>query len=267
MTAPVTVSGLDRHGISLISPLDPAFDEMARPLIGSRADRVFKIKPMLVIIRNDTIRTIVAMSLTWRVSKLVGGLVHRTNSVFPHVICGDQAVSRMRPGVRPGETHVVAAGCVVEALDQLEGESDSWIEHFVAERDRAVDGATAVAIELDAAIFDDGTLVGMNQDGWLSDLFGTYIGAKQDWYRTILAGLDSGQSLDDAYAPLRAFSAGEIRRMREGVRADPKERMRSIWRTNAAAEAYAWQRRCSEAEVPQLLRSLRLEPFVITPRD
>ena len=30
---------------------------------------------------------------TWRVSKRVGGLVHRTNSVFPHVVCGDQAIA------------------------------------------------------------------------------------------------------------------------------------------------------------------------------
>ena len=127
MTAPVTVSGLDRHGVSLMSPLDPAFDETARPLIGSRADRVFKMKPMLVIVRNDAPRTIVALSLTWRVSKRVGGLVHRTNSVFPHVVCGDQTVSRDAAGgpARRGE------------------------------------------------------------------LFGTYVAAKQDWYRTILAGLDA----------------------------------------------------------------------------
>jgi hypothetical protein len=250
MSPPVTVSGLDRHGVSLVSPIDPGFDEMARPLIGSRADHVFKMKPMLVVVGNDSPRTIVAMSLTWRVSKRVGGLLQRTNSVFPHVVCGDQAISRMRPGVRPGEAHVIAAGCVVENLDALEGESDSWIEHFVGERDRALEGATTVAIELDAAIFDDGGLVGANQDGWLSDLFATYVAAKQDWYRTILAGLDKGQSLDEAYAPLRTFSAESIRQMHARRPMDARERRRSMWRTQAAGEASSWLRRFPSSEVP-----------------
>jgi hypothetical protein len=54
-------------------------------------------------------------------------------------------------------------------------------------------------------VFDDGSLVGVDQDAWLSDLFGTYVAEKQAWYRTILTALDAGQSLDEAYAPLRAF--------------------------------------------------------------
>ena len=266
MTAPVTVSGIERHGVSLVSPVDPSFDAIARPLIGSRADRIFKMTPMLVVVRNDAPCTIVALSLTWRVSKRVGGLVHRTNSVFPRVVCGDQAIARARPGVRPGEAHAIAAACVVEGLDDVP-EPDDWIEHFVEERDRAVDGATAVAIELDAAVFDDGTLVGVNQDAWLSDLFGTYVAEKQEWYRTILAAIDAGQSLDEAYAPLRAFSAESLRRMAAARGMDSRERMRSIWRTQAASEASDWLRRYPAADVPRLLRGVRLEPFVITPRD
>jgi phosphoserine phosphatase len=136
----------------------------------------------------------------------------------------------------------------------------------VAERDRVVEGATAVAIDLDAAIFDDGTLVGANQDGWLSELFGTYVAAKQEWYRTILAGLDAGQSLEDAYAPLRAFSAESIRQMHARGPMDPRERRRSMWRTQAAGEASSWLRRFPASEVPGLLRGLRLEPFAIEPR-
>jgi len=262
MGLPVTVMGLDGQGVSLVSPLDSTFESTARPLIGSRADRILKMAPMLVVVRNAAPHTIVALSLRWRVSKAVGGYVHRTNSVFPHVICGDQAIARARAGVRSGEAHVVAAGCVVEGLDAID-ESDSWIEHFVTERDRAVDGATAIAIELDAAIFDDGTLVGANQDGWLSDLFGTYVGAKQEWYRTILAGLDAGQSLEEAYAPVRAFSAETLQQVRAGGRMDPGERSRWLWRTQAAGEAADWLRRFPASDVPRLLRTLRLDPFVI----
>ncbi len=136
----------------------------------------------------------------------------------------------------------------------------------MAERDRVVEGATAVAIDLDAAIFDDGTLVGANQDGWLSELFGTYVAAKQQWYRTILAGLDAGQSLEDAYAPLRAFSAESIRQMHARGPMDPRERRRSMWRTQAAGEASSWLRRFPASEVPRLLCGLRLEPFAIEPR-
>jgi len=262
MNTSIAISDMAGHGVRLISPPALEFDDLARPLIGTRASRVLKMKPMLVVVANDSPSTIVALSVIWRVTKPVGGLVHETNSTFPHVVCGDQLISRSRPGVRPGERHVVAAGCVVEGLDDI-GESDEWIEHFVAERDRAVQGARTIAIELDAVIFEDGRLIGPDGDAWLSQLIGDYVTAKQSWYRTILSRLDAGVSVEDAYAPIRDFQEENLR-----VMGSPEGRLRAfdtrhVWRTQAAAEAASWRRRYSDDEVALHLKAVRLEPFVI----
>ncbi|HEY6357398.1 MAG TPA: hypothetical protein VIX35_04090, partial [Vicinamibacterales bacterium] len=81
---------------------------------------MLKMKPALVLVRNDSPRTIVAVSLTWRVTKRSGAERHRTNSTSPNVIVGDTRVAhspRERRGVLPGEYQLVAEGCVVEDLD------------------------------------------------------------------------------------------------------------------------------------------------------
>jgi hypothetical protein len=258
---PLTVRGLDADGIPLISPQTPQFDTIARPLIGSRADRVLRMKPMLVVVENATAMTIVAISLTWRIRKHVGGLVMRTNSIFPHALCGDQAVARQRPGVLSGEHHLVASSCVVEGLDDIP-EDDGWIEAFVRERDRAVEDALDVAIELDAVIFDDGRLIGPDEGEWLSGLFSAYMREKQQWYRGILDALNRGKSVDEAYAPVRAFQEDTTRRMMSGDRSHLRD-TDLLWKTQAAADAAAWRRHYADAEIPALLASIRLEPFVI----
>jgi hypothetical protein len=49
-----------------ILPTDPHFDKLARPLIGERvADIVLKLKPMLVIVANDSNHTIASLSIVW----------------------------------------------------------------------------------------------------------------------------------------------------------------------------------------------------------
>lgn len=258
---PLTVRGLDADGVTLISPLSPQFDAIARPLIGSRANRILRMKPMLAVVENSAARRVVAISLAWRIRKPVGGLLARTNSIFPHVVCGDQAIARQRPGVRPGEHHLVASSCVVEGLDDIP-ENDGWIEDLVRERDRAVEGAVDVAIELDAVIFDDGRLIGPDEDGWLSGLFGAYVAAKQEWYRGILDALNRGKTVEQAYAPVRAFQEETMRRMMSGDR-DHLRNTDLLWQTQAAADAAAWRRHYADAEIPALLESIRLEPFVI----
>ena len=69
MTIPVTLSDLRGSGVRLVSPLDSDFDRFARPLIGRRADQVLGLKPFLVLISNDTRKTVAAASVIFRVAK------------------------------------------------------------------------------------------------------------------------------------------------------------------------------------------------------
>jgi hypothetical protein len=58
MALSIRVDGLDAYGIELLSPTRPEFDELARPLLVERnADLALRLKPMLVIVSNNNIRT------------------------------------------------------------------------------------------------------------------------------------------------------------------------------------------------------------------
>ena len=140
------------------------------------------------------------------------------------------------------------------------------IEHFAEEADRAVAGASAVHIQLDAAIFEDGALAGDDRDGWISALFGNDVRAKQEWYRGIRLALADGGSADDAFAPIREFQMDFQRRMQGGQVRDLLRDPLHVPRVQAAAEAQSWRRRVGDQRIAEAAQALRLEPFVIVRR-
>jgi hypothetical protein len=151
---------------------------------------------------------------------------------------------------------------VIQAYAQSEPYYDQFLDQFIVEKDRMLANAKELEIELGAVIFADGRLIGSDQDGWLSALFSEYVAEKQAWYREILGRLDSGASVDEAYAPIRAFQEQRKGLMRSGRPLD-REKMQ-LWKTQAAADAQRWRRIVTDAELPHLLRSaIRLGPFVI----
>jgi hypothetical protein len=152
---------------------------------------------------------------------------------------------------------------VVEGLDGLEPED--WvrdvIEDFVIQRDRHLKAVLGVTIELNAVIFDDGTLIGPDDDGKLAGLFAGRVSAYQDWLRTIADGLAAGQSVEAAYLPILDFQA-KVRADGGSLRGIPVDCMHAhVEKTNAAAEIVSWRRRIGEADLPRALAGLRLSRF------
>ena len=81
MAFSIRVSGLDAHGVELISPARPEFDDIARPLLGERiADVGLSLKPMLVIVSNENVQTVVSLALVWCVTHRSG----RTTRFWSH---------------------------------------------------------------------------------------------------------------------------------------------------------------------------------------
>jgi hypothetical protein len=262
MTIPVTLSDLNGDGVRLTSPLNPDFDRIARPLIGRRADQLFGLKPLLVLIANDTRKTVAAASVVFRVAKPTGGIVAWTNVGFPDVIVGDIG-SEKRLGVRPHESIVVAQEVAVEDFDGPEPEE--WyrgvITEFVRQRGEQLKDARSVTIELDAVIFDDGTLIGPDEDGKLAALFSRKVSAYQQWLKTVVDGLTAGQSVEAAFSPILKFQ-DEVRARQgslRGLTAD--NRQAEVEKTNAAADVVRWRRRVGDAELPRILAGLRLSRF------
>ena len=123
--------------------------------------------------------------------------------------------------------------------------------------------AVDLHIELNAVIFADGLLIGADDHAILSDLFSTYVQAKQDWYRGIIEALDAGQSVVESFAPVERFLADVTQRMHAGNQ-PVDEKPADMWLHQAAAEARRWRRRYADEEIPPLLkRAIRLDPFTI----
>jgi hypothetical protein len=257
----VRVHGFEDDGVTLIPPASPTFDELARPLIGRAADIGLRLKPMLVIVSNQSPFTIVSLSTMWTVRHADGRtFTMRSHASFPEFVCGDVLVCGKSQAIPPGSHRLEAMSVVIHGYGDDEPYYDQFLHQFVVEKDQLLADATELLIELDAVIFADGTLIGRDRDDWLSGLFAEYVREKQQWYRQILERLDAGMSVDDAYAPIRAFQAGHHERMRRRHSGEPPE----IWKTNAAAEATGWRRFFTDDELPAVLKtSIRLEPFVI----
>lgn len=263
MSLSIRVRAFDEQGIRLIPPTRPDFDQLARPLIGRVADIGLQLKPMLAIVSNESEHTVVSYSKTWTARYPDGrSSVIRSHTSFPEAVCGDVLVASDPDALVPGARRIETASLVIQGYAQSEPYYDQFLDQFIVEKDRMLAHAEELRIELDAVIFADGRLIGADQDGWLGNLFADCIAQKQSWYRQILALLDAGASVDDAYAPVRAFQDQRRARMR-----DPQPSAREdlqLWKTQAAADAQRWRRRFTDDELPSLLRSsIRLDPFVI----
>lgn len=262
MALTIECSGLD--GLAITSPVSPGFDELARPLIGRVADIALQLKPLLIVVTNESAKTVVAFSRTWRVTYPSRVHEYRDHTSFPHAVCGDVRVSDRPASMQPGGRRVEAKGLVIQGWGEGPGGEyyDQFLPQFVAEKNRMLENATALRIELNGAIFSDGTLVGPDDDSWLSDLFSSYVSAKQDWYRTIIAALDGGASVPEAFRPLDQFMEAVRDRMRSGRSIDREPR--NFWRQTAAADALQWRRRYADDAIPALLKeAIQLKPFSI----
>jgi len=262
MALSIHVSDFKADGIKVIPATADDFDALARPLIGRVADIGLQLKPLLFVVSNESEQTVVAYSKLWTIRHQGGRTTTvRSHTSFPDYVCGD-VLSWNPQALPPGGRRVETAHLVIQGYAESEPYYDQFLPQFVIQKERMLADATELHIELDAAIFEGAQLIGPDPDGWLSGLFSEYVSAKQDWYRLILDRLDAGGSVDDAFAPIRAFQEERNRQVRAGGRFTREETQ--LWKTQAAAEAIRWRRRFSDDELPALLKeSIRLEPFVI----
>jgi len=160
MALSIRVDGLDADGVELLSPTRPEFDEFARPLLGERiADLGLRLKPMLVIVSNENVRTVVSLSLVWRVTHRSGQTTRFWgHTSFPDVICGDLVLSQHPAGLETGQRRIEANGLVIHRWGYLDEYYDQFLGQFVDQKDTLLAHAVDLHIELNAVIFADGTL-------------------------------------------------------------------------------------------------------------
>jgi len=269
MALALSLTDLDNEGVRLISPASPDFDDLARPLMGERIAHIgLQLKPMLVIVANDSPQTIVSLSIVWRVTH-EGGRTSRFwgHASFPETVCGDVLISHQPDAVPAGSRRLEANGIVLHGYGYFDEYYDQFLPQFVDRKNEDLAGAVALDIDLNAVIFADGTMIGRDDESMLADLFSTYVRAKQDWYRGITTALDAGLSVDEAFGGVRTFLEQSRVRHEQGMMVSDFEDPQAIWIEQAAAEAASWRRKCKDEDIPRLLTSsIRMTPFVIRRR-
>ena len=114
MDLPICVKAFDEHGIKLIPPTYTDFDELAGPPIGRVAEIGLKLKPMLMIVSNESPQTVVFYSKAWT-SRYAGGRtsVIRGHTTFPETVCGDILIAEDPEALPPGAKRVETPSLVI----------------------------------------------------------------------------------------------------------------------------------------------------------
>ena len=136
--------------------------------------------PFVAILSNLSTRTVVAYCIAFESADEGGrsrqNLVHFN---YPNAVAGtapDQTGLPRGREVRPGEERVV--GLRFEINPSVD---NAWLDEFAKQQGDLAKGLRSLTVEVDAAIFDDGVLVGRDTSG-LQQAFEMYLQATQGLY-------------------------------------------------------------------------------------
>jgi len=197
---PVRISDFESEGVTLTPATVAGFDDRAQAILGANASPLLELKPYLAIVRNQNPRTVVAYTVSWTVT-LRNGMseVHNTQFKFPDVVAGTNNGLALLQGreIRTGEERVVGVGFEVWPPEHVNTYRDYGLEEA-----HRLTNVKSLEIALDAAIFDDGAMLGPDRSR-LAEHFIEFVRAKQSLYRDIVAGLETGEA--DVFARVRAI--------------------------------------------------------------
>jgi hypothetical protein len=196
----VTTETFSYPGVSIVGPTDPSFEGEVRKLFGERASIAEKLAPFLLILKNESPRTIVAYTATWRIKSADGNeMPLAARYMYPMAISGPVVkgdLPRDRE-VRMGEERLVSAqfevGLHINASDAEK--AFSTISENQSEQFRNL---IDVRVSLDAIVFDDGEIVGPDRSQ-LGDDFTKYVDAYQSLYREIVSSLNAGLPAEQVF--------------------------------------------------------------------
>jgi hypothetical protein len=252
MAPTVQTCGLKTEGIEVLSPVDPSFNSTTRSLFRGDVDELLRLKLFITVVLNSSARTIVAFTLTWTMTNDRGTEIEHSQHKYPDALT---AIPGRGNEIHPGEQRIVPRGIEINCgLWGNEPTENFYLRQFAEWASNDAD-AKELRIEIDAAILDDGTLLGSDKSDLATD-FAAYLGAKQDLYREIVDALDRGSSWQEAFRSVDAILSTK-----------PRPDVHNplwIYPRLAAEDANRWREAYGEGSVDLFRRAVRREPFVIT---
>jgi len=254
MSFPIHTQGLDAHGVLLIPPTAADFDARVHQMFPKQAGLALELKPYLVIVLNNSPQTIGAYDVHFTFKNRGGEMMNSLAQFkYPDAVAGsagDPAFPRGQE-VYPGEQRLIGINFEVSSEKYVKAYRDWGVQENAAHRD-----TTELRVELDAVIFDDGSLLGADSEVLnvrFSDHFAEYVKANQSLYSSIVQNVESGKSLDEAFPPF------------EGpLSAPPIPTYLDLYRHLAKQEVRSWRKKLGDQAIYETLKkAIRKQPFAI----
>jgi hypothetical protein len=191
------VIDLEANGVVLVSTLRTEFDSLVQSIAPGWATSLQEVKPYVAIIHNASQHKVVAFKTVLRV-KWSDGTTSRYFSEYkyPDALSGQRLGT---DGISPGQRRLAGIAVGFELAKFTPEFEASFLELFGSIK-KEFASAKAAEVELDAVIFDNGSLIGPDSGPeTLKDNFLAYVQAKQSVYRTILERIDHGMRGDEAF--------------------------------------------------------------------
>jgi hypothetical protein len=232
MSVQVNVRDLPEHGVRIIAPSDPSFDQRAQPFLKDQPKTmVDRIKPFSVIVENMAGLAIVGSRLNWEIVQLDGNVYRaRIGSSNPRALMGgNKSIQTTRGAAIPPHSirfvSLLGSASEGEQVDLRNFElsfrgSQSELEEFnnallQGNREEAfnksdiakvIRDATSVTVSIDGIFFEDGTFVGDDKTGFFDEVK-AYIDAEYDLITEISIAQTQGKTPDEIFGQVRDFLA------------------------------------------------------------
>ncbi len=232
-TVRINVRDLPSHGVRLISPTDPSYeDEIAKLGLGEQGTRnpLDVAKPFSVVLKNESRRDIVGVRIRW---DSIGPDGRTTTHLQSYSDMGAlMGLAPMNPGdevpggvrLKPHKARYIsligstgaAQGPGIEATaNDVTSEQDVVkMRQLGQERDRdqvlailatELGRSQSVTATLDAAVFDDGTVVGPDSFNYLEQLQ-VIVKAKRDILEDVLSGAQRNEAFANIFGRMESIA-------------------------------------------------------------
>ncbi|MGB2644097.1 MAG: hypothetical protein WBG02_07005 [Candidatus Acidiferrum sp.] len=190
--------------LTVIHPDDAEFDSMLESNFPGvdRLDGYSTVRPYLVLLKNDSSRTVRAYKVAWETQLSTGGSRRSASFVERY----DSGLASQRAAMVPGELRLVSESFDAGRDEYQSQDRHSWVATMMSKmQTRARYSSTdtqSITASVDAAIFDDGACVGPDH----YQLFIKYqreIDAEQDMAKEILRLFDDKASETEVVAFLK----------------------------------------------------------------
>lgn len=205
------VKDYPRHGISIITSSNPLFDELANAYQQRNPGAPIEaLKPMSIVIRNRSNKTIVGYKLIWEGVKPDGTITTTvaahttmwalTSLVTPHNV--NDVLAKSRAVIRPNADLFFSLAAPPTLLDDPRTESfqlDAQGEENLRELNADFRGYASVRVVLDGMFFDDGTFVGQDSTAYFAKVK-SQVEAKRDLLQEVEARVRAGKPLNEVFS-------------------------------------------------------------------